>query len=106
MKVVAEMAQDFFLPTQIISCPTVREDSGLAMSSRNVLLSPAARSKAANLFRVLTTAADTAEALAALEAEGFVVEYVEDRWGRRFAAAFLDGVRLIDNVTIAETGAL
>ena len=29
---------------------------------------------------------------------GFVVDYVEERWGRRLAAAFLDGVRLIDNV--------
>ena len=31
------MTQDFFLPTQIIPCPTVREESGLAMSSRNAL---------------------------------------------------------------------
>jgi hypothetical protein len=28
------------------------------------------------------------------------VEYVEEHWGRRFAAAFLEGVRLIDNVPI------
>jgi pantoate--beta-alanine ligase len=50
----------------------------------------------------LATAANTAEARAILEAEGFVVEYVEEHWGRRFAAAFLDGVRLIDNVPIPE----
>ena len=35
-----------------------------------------------------------------LEAQGFVVEYVEEHWGRRFAAAFIEGVRLIDNVPI------
>jgi len=40
------------------------------------------------------------EARAALQAEGFLVEYVEERWGRRLAAAFLDGVRLIDNVPL------
>ena len=36
-----------------------------------------------------------------LEASGFTVDYVEEHWGRRFAAAFLDGVRLIDNVPIS-----
>ena len=33
-----------------------------------------------------------------LEDEGFAVDYVEEHWGRRLAAAFLEGVRLIDNV--------
>ena len=39
LKIISEMTQEVFLPTQIIPCPTVREDSGLAMSSRNTLLS-------------------------------------------------------------------
>jgi pantoate--beta-alanine ligase len=103
LKVVTEMAREFFLPTEIVSCPTVREESGLAMSSRNRLLSPEAREKAAYLFRALTTAADPAEARAVLAAQGFVVEYVEEHWGRRLAAAYLDGVRLIDNVPIPTT---
>ena len=59
LKVVTEMAQEFFFPTQIVPCPTVREESGLAMSSRNMLLSPEARDKAAYLFRALTTAAES-----------------------------------------------
>src|SRR6266498_88803 len=96
------MAREFFIPTRIVPCPTVREESGLAMSSRNLLLSPEARGQAANLFRVLTTAANPAAARATLAEQGFRVEYVEERWGRRLAAAFLDGVRLIDNVPIAE----
>ena len=70
------------------------------MSSRNTLLSPEARNKAAYLFRALTTTADSAEARALLRAQGFVVDYVEERWGRRLAAALLDGTRLIDNVPI------
>ncbi len=102
LKVVAEMVQEFFLPTKIVPCPTVREESGLAMSSRNMLLSPESRDKAAYLFRALTTTAGPAEAWAMLDAQGFVVEYVEERWGRRFAAARLDGVRLIDNVPVTE----
>ncbi|MBI4907378.1 MAG: pantoate--beta-alanine ligase [Acidobacteria bacterium] len=102
MKVVADMAREFFLPTQIVPCPTVREQSGLAMSSRNLRLSPEARHRASHLFRVLSKAANPTEARATLEAEGFLVEYVEERWDRRLAAVFLDGVRLIDNVPIPE----
>lgn len=102
LRVIADMAQEFFIPTEIIPCPTVREESGLAESSRNRLLSPKAKEKAACLFQALATAANPAEARAILEARGFVVEYVEDHWGRRFGAVFLDGVRLIDNVPILE----
>jgi pantoate--beta-alanine ligase len=102
LRVVTEMAQEFFLPTQIIPCETVREESGLAMSSRNALLSPEAREKAAGLFRILTTASTGAEARVALEAQGFQVEYVEERWARRLAAVYLEGVRLIDNVPVTQ----
>jgi pantoate--beta-alanine ligase len=102
LQVVTEMAREFFLGTEIIPCPTVREESGLAMSSRNMLLSPEARDKAAYLFRALSTTANSAEARAMLEAGGFTVEYVEEHWSRRLAAASLDGVRLIDNVPITE----
>jgi pantoate--beta-alanine ligase len=101
LMVVTEMARDFFLPVQIVPCPTVREESGLAMSSRNRLLSSEARDQAADLFHVLTTSAGPGQARAALESRGFVVDYVEERWERRLAAAFLDGVRLIDNVPLA-----
>jgi pantoate--beta-alanine ligase len=102
LKIISEMTQEFFLPTQIIPCPTVREESGLAMSSRNTLLSAEAHDKAAHLFRALTTAASCAAARAVLEAQGFRVEYAEERWARRLAAVNLEGVRLIDNVPVAE----
>ena len=104
MQIVTEMAAEFFIPTEIVPCPTVREITGLAASSRNALLSAAAREKAALIFRALTTAATAAEARALLEAEGFRVDYVEEQWGRRLAAAFLDGVRLIDNVPLPSHG--
>jgi pantoate--beta-alanine ligase len=90
LKIISEMAQELFLPTQIIPCPTVREASGLAMSSRNALLSAEAYDKAAQLFRALTTASSCAEARAILEAQGFRAEYVEERWARRLAAVNLN----------------
>ena len=100
LKLITEMVKDFFIPTEIVLCPTVREASGLAESSRNLLLSPAARNKAPRLFHALTAAATPNDAKAILESEGFAVDYVEEHWGRRFAAAFLDDVRLIDNVPV------
>lgn len=102
LQVIREMAGELFIPTEIVACETVREASGLAESSRNTLLSGASREHAANLHRALTEAADAAEAKSILASDGFTVDYVEDHWGRRFAAAFLDGVRLIDNVRIAD----
>jgi pantoate--beta-alanine ligase len=99
---VTDMAREFFVPTEIVPCSTVREESGLAESSRNRLLSPEGREKAAWLFRALTTAANPAGARSILQAQGFVVEYVEERWERRLAAAYLEGVRLIDNVGAVE----
>jgi pantoate--beta-alanine ligase len=100
LRVVTDLAREFFVPTEIVPCPTVREPSGLAASSRNDLLSPAAREKAAVLFRALSSAPSIAGARGMLEAEGFTVDYVEEQWGRRFGAAFLEGVRLIDNVPL------
>ena len=98
LKIITDMVEAFFIPTVIVPCPTVREESGLAESSRNRLLSPGAKQKAACLYGALMNAANPTGARAMLEAQGFVVEYVEEHWGRRFAAVFVDGVRLIDNV--------
>jgi pantoate--beta-alanine ligase len=101
LRAVTEMVEEFFIPTEIVGCPTVRTSSGLAESSRNRLLSPQGRETAAGLHRALTTAANPAEARRMLEAEGLAVEYVEEHWGRRLAAVFLEGVRLIDNVPVS-----
>lgn len=97
MKIVSAMAADLFIPTEIIPCPTVRESSGLAMSSRNVRLSPEGREKAALISKALRGS----DARAVLEAAGFEVDYVEERWGRRLAAVFVEGVRLIDNAPVS-----
>lgn len=102
LQVIAEMTKDFFIPTEIVPCPTVRETSGLAMSSRNTRLSPEGRDKAALINSTLLTAPTAEAAAATLAALGFTVDYVEEHWNRRLAAAYLDGVRLIDNVPLKE----
>jgi len=54
--VIRRMALDLALPTEVIGCPTVREPDGLALSSRNVHLSPAERAAAPVLRRALLEA--------------------------------------------------
>lgn len=100
LKLVEGMVEAFFIDTEIRSCPTVREESGLAMSSRNQRLSPQAKEFAAHLNRILENGRTPMDARKELESLGFKVDYVEDRLGRRFGAAALEGVRLIDNVEI------
>ena len=106
LQLIRGMTEAFFMPTEIVACPTLREEDGLAMSSRNLNLSAEARAKAPELRKILLRAASADEARLQLVDEGFTVDYVEDRatgsatnmGQRRFAAALLGGVRLIDNV--------
>lgn len=98
LQLVKGMVEAFFLETKVVAVPTVREPDGLAMSSRNVRLSPSARLLAPEFYRVLSTAVDCAMARLELESLGFEVEYVDERGGRRLGAVQVEGVRLIDNV--------
>jgi pantoate--beta-alanine ligase len=54
--VIRQMARDLAIGTEVIACPTVREPDGLALSSRNVHLTPDERAAAPTLHRALTTA--------------------------------------------------
>ena len=102
LRLVQGMADAFFVPTTIVPCETVREQDGLALSSRNTRLPPAARAVAPRLYRALRSAATAIDAGAALRQDGFEVDYVDDRDGFRLAAARLGGVRLIDSVRLGE----
>lgn len=125
LKVVTRMAADLDLPVQIIGVPTVREEDGLALSSRNVYLSAEERKKAPLLYRVLQDCAEKirkGEPLARvmadggqfLTSEGFVLDYLEVRHAetlepvatakqgplRLLVAARLGKTRLIDNIPV------
>jgi pantoate--beta-alanine ligase len=100
LKLIRDMASAFFMPVNIVSCATVRESDGLAMSSRNQRLNRQQRAKAAKLYAALTSGKTADEAREMLAKEGFAVDYVEDIPGRRLAAVRLGDTRLIDNVRV------
>ncbi len=99
LELVRGLRAAFFLETEIVAVPTVREPDGLARSSRNRRLSAAERRLAPTFHAALVEASTAGEAHARLVREGFIVDYVEDRNGRRFGAVRLGATRLIDNVT-------
>ena len=61
LALVRRMASDLSFPVEIVGCPIVREDNGLAMSSRNTYLSPEQRDAAGVLNRSLRSAVALAE---------------------------------------------
>jgi pantoate--beta-alanine ligase len=100
--VVKRMARDLDLELELRVLPTVRDADGLALSSRNVLLSPEERERALTLPRALRTK-DTARARSQLD--GLEIDYVEvaEFEPRVLAAAVrVGGTRLIDNVILDE----
>ena len=125
LAVIKRMVRDLDMRLEIVPCPTIREPDGLAMSSRNVRLSPTERAQASVLYRALAAARVAiekgerdAERLKAgiravlADADLAKVEYVEiadsetlrpvavvDRPVLVAGAVFFGAVRLIDNVT-------
>ena len=95
---IKKMAEAFFIKTEIISCETVREDSGLACSSRNNLLKPGDKKIAPEFHHTLKQKIPTEETERKLEKFGFKVDYIKDLNERRFGAVSLSKIRLIDNV--------
>ena len=129
LAVIRRLVADFNLPVEVVGVPTVREPDGLAMSSRNRRLSRDGRTAALALVRALTAARQAIEAgerssaaiiavaTRQISADGTVrVDYLEVVDPRTMqpveevtgpvlvaGALWVDGVRLIDNVT-AEPG--
>lgn len=97
-KLLKGMIEAFFLDINIVPCPIVREENGLAISSRNRKLSAAGLALAPKFHEILSGKGSIEDKKQALEKAGFKVDYVEEFDGRLYGAVFLEEVRLIDNV--------
>jgi pantoate--beta-alanine ligase len=125
LQVVRRMVTDLNIPVEVVGCETIREPDGLAMSSRNARLDPLSRAQAPALYRIMVKtaaqirgggeiAASLAQARDDLRQAGFTeVEYLDLRTAamlepatgieqpvRLLAAAWIGGVRLIDNIPV------
>ena len=125
LAVIRRMVADLNLPVEIVGLPTLREQDGLAMSSRNAYLSPAERGRALAIFQGLSAARERftggerqSDALvevaqAAMKDRVDRVDYVEIRDADSLrpvehldapavilAAAFVGATRLIDNMRL------
>jgi pantoate--beta-alanine ligase len=125
LAIIRRMVADLNLPLRVVGVPTVREDSGLAMSSRNGYLSEAEKQQAAWLYQSLLAARAAlqsgrrdyaqieAEQAAFLRGAGFAPDYfavlkpdlsepsgVENEWVV-LVAARLGKARLIDNLSVS-----
>ena len=97
--VIRRMACDLALPTRVIPCPTVREPDGLALSSRNVHLSPEERRAAPVLHRALTAARQAWEEG---EREADVLRGLVEEIIATEPAAQVEYVSCADALTLAE----
>ncbi|MBI3728447.1 MAG: pantoate--beta-alanine ligase [Burkholderiales bacterium] len=129
LMIVRNMSKQFALPTEIIAAETFRADDGLALSSRNMYLSPTERAEAPALYKVLNEVAEEVraghldmfelerQAMAKLAARNWKPDYISIRKRADLqppsagdiaqqsplvvvAAAKLGGTRLIDNLEI------
>lgn len=126
--VIRKMIEEKGHPTRLQVCDTVREPDGLAMSSRNMRLNTAERQQALHIIKTLKTIRQELRpgnikqlkknGVEYLEQNGFKVDYVEiadtgtlatvDEWNGQqplvaLAAAFLNEVRLIDNLVLTSS---
>jgi pantoate--beta-alanine ligase len=123
LELIRRMVRDLDFPVRVVGVPTVRDDDGLALSSRNTYLTPSDRSAALSLNQALTAgaraagegaAAALAAALAVLDAQPqLAVDYLalvdDESWedadettarARLLVAARVGTTRLIDNVPL------
>jgi pantoate--beta-alanine ligase len=101
VELVRGLTQAFFIETEIVTCPTIRNEFGLPHSSRNKRLTPEQYELARHFPALFHSALSCEEIKRQLEEKGFAVDYVEEYYGRRFAAVKLGDIRLIDNILVS-----
>lgn len=98
LKLIQGMVESFFMNVEVIPVPTVRDEKGLALSSRNQRLSLEGILKAQAFAKTLKQNKSLEEIKNEMTKQNIEVEYLEEHFGRRFAAVHIEGVRLIDNI--------
>jgi pantoate--beta-alanine ligase len=96
LAIVRELARRHYPETEIVSCPIIREDDGLAMSSRNRRLLPEHRVNAGRIFSTLKTASQMARQLEIADIKSFVTSEIDKIPGFR-----TEYFEIVDSITLA-----
>ncbi|WED43176.1 pantoate--beta-alanine ligase [Legionella cardiaca] len=99
---IRDMVETFFLDIDIKACPTIREASGLAYSSRNNRLTAEEKREAENFARIFHQHKSCELLVEELKQNNINVEYLEDYQQRRFVAVTIGNIRLIDNYSLTD----
>jgi pantoate--beta-alanine ligase len=100
-RLIQGMIKAFLMPIDIVPCPTIREASGLAYSSRNNRLNKEQRILAEQFAKIFHQPHQSCDFIAAaLMQLGIQVDYVSEHENRRFIAVSIGGIRLIDNYSM------
>ncbi len=102
LTLIKNMVAAFFMDVEIIACPTIREHSMLALSSRNNRLSPQQHELAAQFASIFHQNRSCDEIIQSIHELGIKVEYIEAYQQRRYAAVWIDDIRLIDNYPLSD----
>lgn len=98
--VIRAMVKDLEMPVEIVPCPVVREESGLAMSSRNTLLTDGERAVAANINAVLVRSKNFATNHTLKETQRYVVDALNAIVGLE-----VQYFSIVDGTTLQDLGA-
>ena len=97
LAIIREMVRQLALGVEIVGCPIVRESDGLAMSSRNTLLSKEERERALTISRTLFKSLEHAKANSLKETKEFVETAIRDADGLE-----LEYYQIVDGNTLQE----
>jgi pantoate--beta-alanine ligase len=95
LAIIRQMVSKLHLPVEIVPCPIIREESGLAMSSRNELLSAEERKQAAKIYETLTEAGNLTGLLSVNKLSEWITEEVN-----KTSCLAVEYVEFIDYATL------
>ena len=99
LAVIRRMVRDLNVPVEVVGRPIVREDDGLALSSRNVYLTPEERSQAPQIQRALQRARDMVQQ--GEKSVPILQQMVLRRWSERLPLGRLDYLHVVDADTLS-----
>ena len=99
LAIIREMVRQLGMGLEIVGCPIVREEDGLAMSSRNTLLSEDERERALTISSTLFASADFAKINTLAATKAFVEDMINDTPGLE-----LEYYQIVDGNTLQEIG--